>query len=117
MSEARPWHVQAAQEIFREFIDTGVIDDMTEAQIVTKISLMLHGMMPKEIKSSDHPEANGRKARYGDTEYELSFPGEDGQPVLIKLGENSFNNISQIVFEMCIDSPKSPEDPSDPHDS
>lgn len=39
-----------------------------------------------EFKTKDHPEANGKKPIIGQQEWTLSFPLEDGERLIVKIG-------------------------------
>lgn len=57
------------------------------------------------LRTPDHPEANGRRARPGEREYEMSFPLEDGRVLILKYGQKGFDSISQVILDMLAESP------------
>lgn len=58
-----------------------------------------------EIKTQDHPEANGRKPRPGETEYNFTFTTENGERVTVKMGEEGWRHHSQHVLDMLTEAP------------
>lgn len=58
-----------------------------------------------ELKTKDHPEADGKKARYGDVEHVISFELEGGQKVTIRMGEATWQAHTQNVLDMLANAP------------
>ena len=50
--------------------------------------------------TKDHPEANGRKAVFGEREYTAIFPLEDGTTLTIKMGQEGFDHTTQLLMDM-----------------
>ena len=58
-----------------------------------------------EIKTYDHPEANGRKPQPGESEWNFSFRSETGETVTVKMGPSAWENHSQHVLDMLTEAP------------
>jgi hypothetical protein len=59
---------------------------------------------PREFRTKDHPQANGKKAQYGDVEYRLTFPLEDGTDLFVVCGKEGMRNLRNVVLaELCDD--------------
>jgi hypothetical protein len=61
--------------------------------------------MNMEIKTQDHPEANGRRPRSGETEYVFSFKSESGEVVVVRMGAAGWRDHSQHVLDMLSEAP------------
>lgn len=57
-----------------------------------------------ELRSKDHPEANGRQPQFGDVAWTLKIPLEDGTTLLLKLGKKSRDMIFGMMIADCHDS-------------
>lgn len=58
-----------------------------------------------EIKTRDHPEANGRKPVAGDTEYCFTFISEGGEVIRVKMGREGWETHNQHVMDMLTNAP------------
>lgn len=61
--------------------------------------------VPAEIRTPDHPEANGRKPQFGEQEYVFGFIDEDGRPFSVRMGAEGWRNHSQHVLDMLTEAP------------
>lgn len=61
--------------------------------------------MTHEFKTKDHPEANGRKAKAGEQEYVATFPLEDGSFLRVRMGQEGFNNTTNLLTDMLTNAP------------
>jgi hypothetical protein len=57
------------------------------------------------FKTKDHPEANGRKPKFGEAEYQCTFPIEDGRFVTIRMGQAGFDNTTNLLMDMLSNAP------------
>jgi hypothetical protein len=53
-----------------------------------------------ELLTEDHPTANGRTPQAGDKEYALRFPLEDGRELVIRMGGQGFETLTQLLMDM-----------------
>jgi hypothetical protein len=68
-----------------------------------------------DIKTKDHPEANGRKPIPGDTAYTFTFIDEHGTKVNIHMGEEGWKLHSQHVLDMLAETPSYDDGSLDKH--
>lgn len=57
------------------------------------------------LRSEDHPEANGRIPVAGDHAYGLRFTLEDGRELVLSIGEQGFQTLTNLLFDMLTDAP------------
>lgn len=62
-------------------------------------------MTTVEFKTTDHPEANGAKAQFGDVAYSMRFPLEDGRILIVHYGQKGFENLTQMFLDMLAGTP------------
>ena len=60
-----------------------------------------------ELKTIDHPEANGRKAQIGDVAWNISMPLESGEILVIHMGKKCRDNLFGMLIADCKDSGES----------
>lgn len=65
----------------------------------------LSGRAPAEVRTYDHPEANGRSPQPGEQEWVFSFHAEGGETVAVRMGERVWKGHSQHVLDMLTESP------------
>ncbi len=51
-------------------------------------------------KTQDHPEANGRKALAGESEYPLTFTLDSGELLTVRLGQAGFDTVTNLLMDM-----------------
>lgn len=61
--------------------------------------------MAIEIRTLDHPEANGRKPQPGETEYAFTFRAENNEIVILRMGSQAWEIHSQHVLDMLAETP------------
>lgn len=68
-------------------------------------------MTKKEVRTYDHPEANGRKPQVGETEYELVFTLEDQSILVVKIGQHGFDTVTNLLMDMLSRAPSNIDKP------
>lgn len=58
-----------------------------------------------EFKTSDHPEANGRKAQHGETEYPMTFTSDKDELIIIRMGRFGFETVTNLLTDMLANMP------------
>jgi hypothetical protein len=48
-----------------------------------------------DIKTKDHPEANGRAARLGEAEYTFRFTSETGEVITVRMGADVLDMLTE----------------------
>lgn len=59
----------------------------------------------KDFITYDHPNANGRTPEKGELEYGLKFTLEDGSVLNVKMGEEGWNSLTDMMMDMLADTP------------
>jgi len=54
-----------------------------------------------ELKTIDHPEANGRQARYGDTAWVVTMRLEDGTDLIVRMGKQGRDILFGMLMADC----------------
>jgi hypothetical protein len=57
-----------------------------------------------EFVCKDHPEANGRRARPGEHAYQLLFPLDNGDDLVIHCGDETMTRFSDMLGCLILDS-------------
>jgi hypothetical protein len=57
------------------------------------------------LRTEDHPEANGRKPIANEVEYKISMTLENGELLVVKMGQRCFDTISQLLLDMLTHAP------------
>lgn len=57
------------------------------------------------LKTIDHPEANNRLPKYGETQYTLRFPLDDGRELVLSIGEKGFQVLTNHLMDMLSNAP------------
>lgn len=58
-----------------------------------------------EFKTLDHPEANGRKALPGETEYPMTFTSDKDERIIIRMGRRGFETVTNLLVDMLANMP------------
>lgn len=58
-----------------------------------------------EFKTPDHPEANGRKAVIGETEYPVTFTSDKDEQIIIRMGQRGFDIFTSLMIDMLANMP------------
>lgn len=61
--------------------------------------------MKLEFLTTDHPQANGRKALAGETEYPMTFTTDKGDQIIIRMGQSGFETITNLLTDMLTNAP------------
>lgn len=56
-----------------------------------------------QLRTKDHPEANGRSPQTGDHEWVFNFPLENGDTLFLKMGDEGLKNLRHVVLDQMID--------------
>ena len=59
--------------------------------------------MKTEFITKDHPEANGRQAQSGEHAYQLLFPLDNGDDLVIHCGDETMTRFSDMIGRMILD--------------
>ncbi len=62
------------------------------------------------FKTYDHPEANGRKAKFGEEEHTLTFPLDDKRTLTLRIGHLGFDALTDNLMKMLTDAPSHSDD-------
>ena len=62
------------------------------------------------FKTYDHPEANGRKAQFGEQECTLTFPLDDKRTLTLRIGKLGFEALTENLMKMLADAPSCDDD-------
>jgi len=65
--------------------------------------------MPIHFRTKDHPEVNGRKPQDGEHAWTFKFPLENGDDLLIHMGDEGLANFRQVVLDQMIDEKTDPD--------
>lgn len=57
------------------------------------------------LRTTDHPEANGRKPQPGEVEYPLRFPLDDGRELVLRIGQKGFETMTDLLVDMLSNAP------------
>ena len=57
------------------------------------------------FRTKDHPEANGRKPIAGEQSYSLAFPLENGETLIVDMGQQGYEIIGQFMLDMMAETP------------
>ena len=56
-----------------------------------------------ELRTEDHPAANGRTPELGEVQWEFKFPLEDGTILRLQMGEKGKQDLRQVILDQMID--------------
>ncbi len=59
--------------------------------------------MTIQLRTIDHPEANGRRPQRGERGYMLTFPLEDGNSLQVLAGATTFEKFQEFLGSMVLD--------------
>lgn len=59
-------------------------------------------------RTKDHPESNGGIPKTGDTQWSVKFPLENGEELIVLMGDEGFSKLKQVVMDQIIDQATDP---------
>jgi hypothetical protein len=62
-----------------------------------------------ELRTKDHPEANGRTPQNNEHEWTFNFQLEDGSTLCLKMGDEGLKNLRHIILDQMIDENTDPD--------